>query len=187
MDRRQDTSEQPEREPRLSPRARQSPTGDARAAEGESSVIRDVLPAPKTPVRLENEKPLPTPGARLRLLIIDDEPMITRVLNEMLSDSFDVTVLNHGREAIDLLCAGQSRFDVILCDLMMPEVGGADVYAEVTTRRPDLGPCFIFMTGGAFSPRNRQFIDSIQAPVIPKPFDSARVRKLVEAQALKAR
>jgi PAS domain S-box-containing protein len=161
---------------------------------GEGSVFRVVLPAAtaplpaaKTPIPLQTAKPQPAPGARLRLLVIDDEPMLTRVLKEILSESYDVTVLNSGREAITLLCEGQSRFDVILCDLMMPEVGGADVYAEVTTKRPDLARRFIFMTGGAFTPRSRQFIESIQAPIMPKPFDIGQVRELVAAQAVKAR
>jgi DNA-binding response OmpR family regulator len=94
---------------------------------------------------------------------------------------FDVDTVTRGREAIER--ALDDRYDAILCDLMMPDVSGADVYAEVTAARPDLVDRFIFMTGGAFTARGREFLHSVSAPVLAKPFDlpvlDATVRRVV--------
>jgi hypothetical protein len=64
---------------------------------------------------------------------------------------------------------------------MMPGVTGADVYEAVTTAQPELASRFVIMTGGAFTQRGREFLDSVRPPILEKPFDMARVRALVAA------
>ena len=68
---------------------------------------------------------------------------------------------------------------MILCDLMMPGMSGAEVYAEATARRPELAERFVFMTGGAFTERGREFLASVRAQVLDKPFDVAQLSALV--------
>lgn len=111
-------------------------------------------------------------AARARVLVVDDEVLVGRSLKRHLGINYDVDSVTSGREAIDRIIAG--RYDVILCDLMMPDVSGPDVHAAVVAARPDLAPRFIFMTGGAFTPRGREFLSavaSVSATVLDKPFD----------------
>jgi CheY-like chemotaxis protein len=84
------------------------------------------------------------------------------------SQACDVTTVKGGRAALSAL--ERERFDLVLCDLMMPEMSGEDVYREATRRWPQLARRFVFMTGGAFTPRGRQFLASVPAPVLEKPF-----------------
>lgn len=81
---------------------------------------------------------------------------------------------------IALLASGE-RFDAIVCDLQMKELGGADVYDWVVARRPELEPKIAFMTGGAFTDRARTFLERTRRPCLEKPFDSRALSELVAA------
>jgi two-component system, cell cycle sensor histidine kinase and response regulator CckA len=138
-----------------------------------------IAPSSDAPARSSSHRGL---GRRGRILVIDDEPLVGRSLKRHLAPRYDVEAVTRGREAIDR--AIDERYDVILCDLMMPDVSGADVYAEVTAARPELADRFIFMTGGAFTAKGREFLQAVSAPVLAKPFDlpilDATVRRVVE-------
>ncbi len=62
--------------------------------------------------------------------MVDDEPMILGALRRSLGGDYNVTCVGDGRRALERLRAGE-RFDVILCDLMMPELTGMDLHAEL--------------------------------------------------------
>jgi two-component system cell cycle sensor histidine kinase/response regulator CckA len=114
-----------------------------------------------------------------RVLVIDDEPAVGRTIQRLLAH--DVTALSSGRDAIGLLAAGE-EFDVIFCDLWMPEVSGMEIYRTVVATRADLGPRFIFMSGGISSSRAREFLDSLPNARLDKPFDLETVRALVRTR-----
>jgi PAS domain S-box-containing protein len=118
---------------------------------------------------------------RGRVLVVDDEPSIAGALRRTLGREHDVVVATSGRAALDLL-AGDDRFDVIFCDLMMPEVTGMDVYAHLRDSRPGLCDRIVLMTGGAFTPRASAFLEAVRAPRIDKPFDADAVRELVASR-----
>ena len=94
----------------------------------------------------------------------------------------DVTTVHDGREAFELLKSGQN-FDVILCDLMMFGMTGAELYRRITAIRSELASRFIFMTGGTFTEQNDAFLEGSNNPVLRKPFDPNRVREWVDARA----
>ena len=123
-------------------------------------------------------------GRRGRILVVDDEPLVGRSLKRHLARKYDIESVTRGREAIER--ALSEHYDVILCDLMMPDVSGPDVYDEVKAARPDLAERFIFMTGGAFTPRGRQFLQAVAAPVLSKPFDLAVLDATVKRVAVRA-
>ena len=106
-----------------------------------------------------------------RVLVIDDEVAVGRTIQRLLGERHDVVVLTSGLEAIKLI-EGGAEFHVILCDMSMPEVTGMDLYARVVETRPELAKRFVFMTGGTFSAKARQFFDGVAAQRIDKPFDS---------------
>jgi CheY-like chemotaxis protein len=90
-----------------------------------------------------------------------------------------VQTVGRAEDALAKLRAGE-QYDVILCDLMMPQVTGMDLHATLSRERPDLVGRMIFMTGGAFTLRARQFLDGVPNPRIEKPFDAQLLRALVD-------
>jgi CheY-like chemotaxis protein len=79
---------------------------------------------------------------------------------------------------------GQDRsFDVVLCDLQMPEMSGSELYETVRQRWPELAQRFIFITGGACSPEARRFLESPGVSCIHKPFQVAELLELIESTA----
>ncbi len=116
-------------------------------------------------------------GAVRRVLIIDDDPLVASALRRLLA-SRDVQVADSGRRGIELL-RENPHFEVILCDLMMPEVSGMDVFETVLEEQPELAPRFVFMTGGAFTSRARAFLEQVSNPRLEKPFDGKTLRQLV--------
>lgn len=113
-----------------------------------------------------------------RVLVVDDEPVLGTTIQRMLAREHDVTAVTRAREALDLIAAGR-RYDVILCDLMMPEMSGVDLHAALSNLAPDQADRMIFMTGGAFTPAARAFLGRFANPSIEKPFSPASLRSLV--------
>jgi DNA-binding NtrC family response regulator len=68
---------------------------------------------------------------------------------------------------------------VVLCDLMMPDCSGVDVYAATVERAPDAVGSLVFMTAGAFTPRTRAFLENVSRPCLEKPLDAERLREIV--------
>jgi CheY-like chemotaxis protein len=121
---------------------------------------------------------------RSRVLIIDDEVVFSAALRRLFSGEHEVTVANRGQDALGRVLAGE-RFDAILCDLLMPEVTGIDVYKELRRIAPDQADCIIFLTGGAFSYRAQHFLDGIANPWFEKPCNLETLRAAVRAVALR--
>lgn len=122
----------------------------------------------------------PAPGARV--LVVDDEPLVGRAVARVLGPRHDVVVATSGREALSLIGTGHV-FDLVLCDLMMPEMTGMELYHAVLERAPDVAEQFVFLTGGAFTIEAESFLNSTRAERIIKPFESAALRLLAAARA----
>ena len=133
---------------------------------------------PRVMPRVSGASPRP-PGKRV--LVVDDELPLARALKLVLRHH-DVTTVHDGREAFELLKSGQT-FDVILCDLMMFGMTGAELYRRITAIRSELASRFIFMTGGTFTEQSHAFLEGTNNPVLRKPFDPNRVREWVDARA----
>jgi PAS domain S-box-containing protein len=113
-----------------------------------------------------------------RILVVDDEPLILGALRRALDAEYQVTCCKDGREALQRLRAGE-RFDVILSDLMMPELSGMELHAEIGRLTPDLTERMIFVTGGAFTPKAREFLERIPNARVEKPVDFQNLRILI--------
>jgi len=117
-------------------------------------------------------------NSRARILIIDDEPLLGQTLRFAFQDKHDVEVASSGREALERLGADVA-FDLVLCDLMMPDVSGEHVYRAVSERAPGLLPRFVFMTGGAFTERAQEFLAQFAGRQLEKPFNIDEVELLL--------
>jgi PAS domain S-box-containing protein len=105
---------------------------------------------------------------RGRILIIDDEPRLAQSMRLLLESSHDVVTTTRGSEALAMVSAGQ-RFDVVVCDLQMPETTGMDVYARLREQVPELAERLVFISGGAYTQAARDFIRSVRNRVLEKP------------------
>ena len=104
--------------------------------------------------------------------------MLTKAIRRMLSDH-DVTAVSSAREVLAKIEQGE-RYDVILTDLMMPEISGMDLHTMLANVAPDQVAKMVFMTGGAFTNRAREFFDRVSNPTIEKPFDKAALFAVID-------
>jgi PAS domain S-box-containing protein len=119
---------------------------------------------------------------RGRLLLIDDEPLMLRSLRRTLGGTHEVTTAPGVDEALTLL--GREEFDVILCDLMMPGSTGMDLYEQLAREQPELAERMIFVSGGAFTDRARDFVGHVPNAVLTKPIDNVKLSQLVEMRLM---
>jgi nitrogen-specific signal transduction histidine kinase len=146
---------------------------------GKGTVFRAILPIAKSDiVELLPKSCVVLPDKRGRLLIVDDEVSLGKVLKRALSQEHEVIVVTNARDALKLVSQGDS-FDVIFCDLMMPEMTGMDLYTELLQLAPKQAEKMIFMTGGVFTNRARAFLEQVQNPRLEKPFDMSNLKALV--------
>ena len=113
-----------------------------------------------------------------KILIFDDQPELARAIRRMLADH-DVTAVASAREVLDKIEAGE-RFDVILCDLMMPEISGMELHARLSTTAPEQVDKMVFMTGGAFTNQAKTFFEQVANPTIEKPFDRVALFAVID-------
>lgn len=135
------------------------------------------------PLRASNIPKLPVlaeyvPGGRLRILVIDDEPLVRRAMKMLLAEEHDVEDAGDGESALGMI--RDSQYDVILCDLMMPGVTGRDVYEGVRAQWPRLASRMVFVTGGAFIPKLVNFLESVDNLKLTKPFTREQALAIVQ-------
>ncbi|MDC0711231.1 ATP-binding protein [Stigmatella sp. ncwal1] len=144
---------------------------------GKGTVFTVILPATDAPLAVPEKPVAPLRTVRARILLIDDEPMVSSSLRRTLKDSYDITALL-GREALHRLLGGEA-FDAIVCDLAMPDITGMELHDRLQEARPELAARMIFLTGGAFTPRAREFIAQARY-WLEKPVDLPALRNLLQ-------
>jgi PAS domain S-box-containing protein len=149
---------------------------------GKGTTFRVALPIPKTREAVATPsvtEPVRVSGRRGRILVVDDEEMVLRTVKRLLSKDHDVLAIAAAKEAL-ALCAGGATFDLILCDLMMPDMTGMDLYSELARIAPEQAARMIFLTGGAFTAKAVQFLAETVQEHIDKPFDPPALRAIVQ-------
>jgi PAS domain S-box-containing protein len=145
-------------------------------------ITREVEPLPAALPIAGSPAAAAAPAARATVLVVDDEPLILKVMAQMLGREHDVTCESSGHAALERIRRGE-RYDAIMCDLMMPQVTGMDLYDAVLEIAPKQAQSMLFLTGGAFTARARAFLERVPDAMIEKPFDAAtllaRIRRLV--------
>jgi CheY-like chemotaxis protein len=112
-----------------------------------------------------------------RVLVVDDEPLIRRVVEHALH-VHEVVLATNGREALEQ-CEAQS-FDVILCDIMMPEVNGVEFYHRLRELQPGAEDDIIFFSGGTQIDEIHEFLDAVPNECLEKPVQRRRLQQRVE-------
>ncbi|MBI2391647.1 MAG: PAS domain S-box protein [Deltaproteobacteria bacterium] len=155
----------------------QAHSGSIETEVGRGSTFYVLLPAIEAPRAARGSGPPPSTSRRARIVVIDDEVLLGTALRSALHQH-DVALATSGREGLQLLLSGPAP-DLILCDVMMPDVSGLGVYEALRRDRPELCDRFAFMTGGVFPEPSIQFIAGPGALKLHKPFEIAEVERLL--------
>jgi PAS domain S-box-containing protein len=133
------------------------------------------------PVHVAEARPQPPVKAstgRARVLVVDDEEMVGTTVKRMLMNEHDVESLTGAQHALRRISEGE-RYDVILCDLMMPAMSGMDLHDALITLAPDQAQRMLFLSGGAFTERAQAVLDRFPNRALKKPFEPNGLRGLV--------
>ncbi len=162
--------------------------GIVRSYGGEISVVRRDqgattfrvrLPAGPRRGRAATEEAVPVgPLSRRRILVVDDEASVCRALRDALAGEHEVVSCMSGLHALSTL-AGDPSFDLVLCDLHIPEMTGMGFYKRLVRSNPDLASRVVFMTAGTFTDEGRQFLEGAPRDVVEKPLDMAQLRGIL--------
>jgi two-component system cell cycle sensor histidine kinase/response regulator CckA len=138
-------------------------------------------PAPAERLKLEPRTELASrERGRGRILAIDDEEMLLRAITRVLEDDgHSVVGCKRAQDALAMI-EGGAQFEVILCDLMMPQMTGTEFYEALLAMRPDLASRVVFVTGGASSAKVQAFLDAVPNPQITKPYKAESLRESVQ-------
>jgi two-component system NtrC family sensor kinase len=116
-----------------------------------------------------------------RLFIVDAEQSIRAAIRRFLPlRGWEVEEAEDGRAALEvLLHSDPLRYDVVMCDLRMPHLSGAEMHRELVRKRPDLVQRLVFSTGDVASADAASFLAESERPVIEKPFELVRLEELL--------
>jgi PAS domain S-box-containing protein len=122
----------------------------------------------------------PSPAAKAvmaagrHIVLIEDDAMVARALTlQLRAAGYRVTALADGKQGLELLRT-QPDVDLVFCDLMMTGMTGMDVAEALAAEAPEAAAKMVFMTGGAFLPRAREFVARHLDRTVDKPFDIVR-------------
>ena len=127
-------------------------------------------------VRGKNSAPEHERGNGARVLVVEDEPTVARLIADVLEDEgMRVEILMDGREALDR--ASRQTFDLVICDMKMPGLDGQHFYKSLERSGNPLRKRFLFVTGDVIAAHTREFLERNKLPHVAKPF---RVEELTE-------
>ncbi len=121
----------------------------------------------------------------LEILVVDDEPHILHYMVATLEAwGHDVSVASDGTEALERI--GTHDFDVIICDLRMPKVGGREFFDRLQREHPKSAQRVVFATGDTVHGDAQQFLENTGRPFLHKPFTLKELREIVATVATPA-
>src|SRR4029453_8861659 len=151
------------------------------SAPGCGATFRIVLPVGVVPV------PPPTPPQNDEgrtahggtILVVDDEQSIASGLARLLRrDGYTGDTGANGPLALAQL--ERRPYDLILCDVRMPELDGPSLYRHLERQQPHLCQRLIFLTGDTLEPATQAFLETSGAPCLMNPFPIPRPRPAVQ-------
>jgi signal transduction histidine kinase/CheY-like chemotaxis protein len=123
----------------------------------------------------------PSPAERhehLRVLVVDDEPHILHYMQATLESwGHEVVVAHDGSQALKR--ALMQPFDLIICDLRMPRLGGREMFQTLARMHPAVAERIIFATGDTVRGDTLQFLEELGRPFLQKPFKLDALRRVL--------
>ena len=144
---------------------RERPARDDEGLIGEPAVACQTQAGPET-----SATRLPS-----RALVVDDSLVVADVVTALLRRTgWTVDIATSVDAALEYVRG--VPYDLVVCDVCMPNGGGPAVYYATITRRPDLTNRFLFITGNVDDPEPWRFLAKIRAHVLEKPFTGRALR-----------
>ncbi|MEK6678309.1 MAG: response regulator [Nitrospirota bacterium] len=113
------------------------------------------------------------------ILVLDDEPIILELCVEFLTtEGYKVDTAGNGKEALSLL--QEKDYDVVISDMKMPSLSGAEFYKIVNERYPKVAKRIIFVTGDMLNVETKAFLENTNNPYLIKPFKLNELRNIVK-------
>jgi PAS domain S-box-containing protein len=109
-----------------------------------------------------------------RVLVVDDEPLVTATVRRQLAADFAVEAASGPADALSRVAAG--GFDAVICDLMLEGATGVDLVEAIRAADPVLGERVLLVSGGAPSEVERRLAGS-GTKVLAKPFGGRQLRE----------
>ncbi|HEY0989033.1 MAG TPA: ATP-binding protein [Kofleriaceae bacterium] len=150
------------------------------SAPGRGTTVRVVLPPASAvpaiaPAASETTAGAATEHKRHRVMLVDDEPQVAHTMERLLRRDHDITVALCGDEALAHITAGE-RFDVIVSDVMMPNMTGIELLEQLRSIAPGQAERLIFLSGGAFTAQAREQLASLGVLQLEKPVTAKELR-----------
>ena len=114
-----------------------------------------------------------------RILVIDDELAFATTLQQELSEDNYVVLVTEASAGLARLERGEV-YDVLLCELMMPDMDGIDLHRRVSAKHPDVAARMVFMTEDATTARIDAFFGRVSNILLEKPVDIEGLRALID-------
>lgn len=139
------------------------------------------------PIALEKETSkgkggVETPEAKSskrRIFLIDDDLLLLSSFRRILEVNHEVVAVASGKEALSIL-GRDTDFDVVICDVMMPDTDGPMIYEFIRENVPHLLNRIVFTTAGTFTPRTKDFINTVSNQILEKPISSEALYEVLE-------
>ncbi len=140
---------------------------------GQGSTFTILLPSVKENGPVQGPEIVATPPkVHKKILVVDDEPANVDTFGRMLKKQHEVFFALSGLDALGILEREKPGFDAIISDINMADMDGIDLYKNICLKYPGLEKRIVFVTGGIFTTRARDFLKSMPNPLLEKPFAS---------------
>lgn len=142
-----------------------------------------ILPSAESPAVIPKDTVQDERTQRLKILVIDDDPLVGRSVVRQLAPR-EVVLVESGARALETL---DETFDAVLTDVMMPGMSGIEFQVQVARRFRFLADRVVFMTGGAFTPESKDFIERLPPErLLEKPIQRERLMQVLADLSLRA-
>ena len=121
----------------------------------------------------------------IRILVVDDDHDFNETVTDFLQgNGFEVTIAEVGVAGLRAVMA--TDFDVLLVDMVMPNLPGDGFYHAVQRIRPGLCSKIIFVTGHMRNPNVSGFLETVHLPILTKPFKFDALLEIIRTTTGKA-
>ena len=140
---------------------------------GEGTTFEIFLPRSREDKKVPSETELEAVSSKkkkkARVLLVEDDLMVRTLAQRILEmEGHEVLTATNGKEALALCKEQEGHLDLLLTDVMMPEMGGTELYEEVSPHHPDLK--VLFMSGYSEEFIGKAGSDKAHLDLIQKPF-----------------
>jgi len=132
------------------------------------------LPEPVEPVVEESEK-----VTKARILMVDDEQVVRELVKRVLGgEGYEVDTIDNAADALKMIA--DQRYNLILLDIKMPGMDGAELYRRIQKIAKSLARRVVFITGDIVSAATEKFLSETKVARIDKPFTAEQLRREVK-------